>query len=238
MLSIGFGQSKYDRCVYLHRLNDGLFIYLFLYVDDILIGTNDLYEIDHLKIILNSKFEMKDLGAVKKILGMEISRDRRFEKFFLCHNKITSKGFSSNLRCKIQILLTFDFRVITDRKQRKVHVQSSLLQCNRSLMYAMVCTQPDISHFVSVVSRYMARLDKLHWQAVKWILRYLSGISNIFLEFERISEGLVGYVDSNYARDLSDLQRWSSTSFHLIYFERSSFIAIILFVNENKGKES
>ena len=40
-----------------------------------------------------------------------------------------------------------------------------------SLMYAMVCTRPDVSHAVSVVSRYMHNPGKDHWEAVKWILR-------------------------------------------------------------------
>jgi hypothetical protein len=42
-----------------------------------------------------------------------------------------------------------------------------------SLMYTMVCTRPDISHAVSMVNRYMANPRKEHWQAVKWLLRYL-----------------------------------------------------------------
>uniref|UniRef100_A0A2N9EJV5 PGG domain-containing protein n=1 Tax=Fagus sylvatica TaxID=28930 RepID=A0A2N9EJV5_FAGSY len=40
-----------------------------------------------------------------------------------------------------------------------------------SLMYAMVCTRPDIAHAVGVVSRYMSNPGKQHWEAVKWILR-------------------------------------------------------------------
>ena len=41
-----------------------------------------------------------------------------------------------------------------------------------NLMYAMVCTRPDIAHAVGVVSRYMNNPGKEHWEAVKWILRY------------------------------------------------------------------
>eukprot|EP00253_Pinus_taeda_P017667 PITA_17667 len=41
-----------------------------------------------------------------------------------------------------------------------------------SLMYAMVCTRPDIAHAVGVVSRYMNNPGKEHWMAVKWILRW------------------------------------------------------------------
>jgi hypothetical protein len=38
-----------------------------------------------------------------------------------------------------------------------------------SLMYAMVCSHPDLSHAMSLVSRYMANPVKEHWKAVQWI---------------------------------------------------------------------
>nr|GEZ52046.1 retrovirus-related Pol polyprotein from transposon TNT 1-94 [Tanacetum cinerariifolium] len=44
-----------------------------------------------------------------------------------------------------------------------------------SLLYLMVCTRPDIAYAVSVVSRYLANPGKSHWEAVKWILKYLRG---------------------------------------------------------------
>ena len=51
-----------------------------------------------------------------------------------------------------------------------------------SLMYAMVCTRPDIGYAaVGVVSRFMSNPGKEHWNAVKWILRYLKGTSNMCL---------------------------------------------------------
>ena len=70
------------------------------------------------------------------------------------------------------------------------------------IMYAMVCTRPDISQAVSVVSRYMSRPGKIHWQIVKWILRYLQGTSDACLEFGKNRDTLVGFVDSDYAVDL------------------------------------
>ena len=39
-----------------------------------------------------------------------------------------------------------------------------------SLMYAIVCTRPDLSHAVSMVSRYMHDPGKEYWEAMKWIL--------------------------------------------------------------------
>ena len=52
-----------------------------------------------------------------------------------------------------------------------------------SLMYAMVCTRPDIAHVVEVVSRYTENSGKEHWEVVKWLLRYLRGTSSTSLCF-------------------------------------------------------
>ena len=45
-----------------------------------------------------------------------------------------------------------------------------------SIMYAMVCTRPDVSFALSVVGRYQADPGESHWTAVKNILKYLSGL--------------------------------------------------------------
>jgi ATP-binding cassette subfamily B (MDR/TAP) protein 1 len=71
-----------------------------------------------------------------------------------------------------------------------------------SLMYAMVCSHLDLSHALSVVSRFMANPGKEHWRVVQWIFRYLRGTSNACLQFGKFRDGLVGYVDSDYAGDL------------------------------------
>ena len=73
----------------------------------------------------------------------------------------------------------------------------------RCLKYLMVCTRPNISHAVSVVSRYMANPDKERWNAVKWIFRYLTGTRDFSILFDqRASTEAGGYVDSDYVGDL------------------------------------
>jgi hypothetical protein len=53
-----------------------------------------------------------------------------------------------------------------------------------SLMYAMVCTRPDTSHAVGVVSMYMKNPGKEYCEEVKWIIRYLRGTATHALYFE------------------------------------------------------
>ncbi|KAL6333866.1 hypothetical protein AAG906_031165 [Vitis piasezkii] len=67
-----------------------------------------------------------------------------------------------------------------------------------SLIYAMVCIRPDIAHAVGVVSRFMSRPGKQHWEAVKWILRYLKGSLDTCLCFTGASLKLQGYVVQLY----------------------------------------
>jgi hypothetical protein len=71
-----------------------------------------------------------------------------------------------------------------------------------SLMYAMVCTRSNIVHVVGVVSRYMSNSGKQHWKAVKWILIYLKGTSDISLCFTRANLKLRGYVDADLAGNI------------------------------------
>ncbi|KAH9291001.1 hypothetical protein KI387_044130 [Taxus chinensis] len=80
-----------------------------------------------------------------------------------------------------------------------------------SLMYAMVCTRPDITHAMGAVSRFMSDPGKEHWQAVKWILRYLRGTMGTVLCYNGSDTTLRGYVDSDMAGDVDS--RRSTTGY-------------------------
>ena len=77
MLGHSYTRSQFDHCVYFHKLRGGAYIYLLLYVDDMLVASISRSAIDELKVQLSNEFEMKDLGEAKRILGMEIGRDKK-----------------------------------------------------------------------------------------------------------------------------------------------------------------
>ena len=69
-----------------------------------------------------------------------------------------------------------------------------------SLMYAMVATWPDISHVVGVISRFMHKSGRSHWNAVKHVFRYLVGTKDHGILFGPNSTlGVVSYTDSDFA---------------------------------------
>ncbi|XP_047978661.1 1,8-cineole synthase, chloroplastic-like [Salvia hispanica] len=85
-----------------------------------------------------------------------------------------------------------------------------------SIMYAMVCTRPDIAQAVGVVSRFMGDPGKQHWEAVKWILRYLRGTTERVLCFNGKNVELAGYVDADLASNDLDGRR-STTGYVFTY---------------------
>ncbi|GJX33968.1 retrotransposon protein, putative, ty1-copia subclass [Tanacetum coccineum] len=76
MVINGFSRSSYDNCVYFKEFAPGMYIYLLMYVDDILIACKSKSEIEYTKGLLRKKFDIKELGPARKILGMEIVSDR------------------------------------------------------------------------------------------------------------------------------------------------------------------
>ena len=74
MIKAKYNRCEYDSCVYFKQSDDPT--YLLLYVDDMLIVVKNKTHVQKLKAKLKKEFDMKDLKEAKKILGMEITRDR------------------------------------------------------------------------------------------------------------------------------------------------------------------
>ena len=87
----------------------------------------------------------------------------------------------------------------------------------RSIMYAMVCTRPDVSYALSATSRYQANPGESHWIAVKNILKYLRRTKDMFLVYGDEDEIVViGYTDASFQTDKDDFRSQSGYVFILI----------------------
>ncbi|RVX07254.1 Retrovirus-related Pol polyprotein from transposon TNT 1-94 [Vitis vinifera] len=218
MHRIGFKRCEANYCCYVKSF-DNSYIILLLYVDDMLIVGSNIEEINNLKKQLSKQFAMKDLGVAKQILGMRIIRDKAngtlklsqseyVKKFLSRFNMNEAKLVSTPLGSHFKLSKEQSAKIEEERDHMsKVPYASAI----GSLMYAMVCTRPDITHAMGVVSRFMSRPGKQHWEAVKWILRYLKGSLDTCLCFTGASLKLQGYVDADFAGDIDS--RKSTTRF-------------------------
>ncbi len=209
MLKNEFQRCNGDHCCYFKGLKSS-YIILLLYVDDMLVASANMGEIVKLKKQLSQEFSMKDLGEAKKVLGMRISRDRKLKTLKLSQaeyidkvlkrfNMDGAKAVSTPLGAHFKLSKQECPTTQDDRDEMKYVPYSSAVG---SLMYAMVCTRPDIAHAVGVVSRYMSDPGQEHWRAVKWILRYLKGTRDLGLCYGGPDVCLHGFVDSDMAGDI------------------------------------
>ncbi|KAK9045900.1 hypothetical protein V6N11_051803 [Hibiscus sabdariffa] len=85
-----------------------------------------------------------------------------------------------------------------------------------SIMYAMICTRPDLSYALSMTSLYQANPGEGHWTAVKNILKYLRRTKDVFLVYGGKEElRIKGYTDASFQTDKDDSRSQSGFVFCL-----------------------
>lgn len=211
MCNSGFMRYQVDHCCYVKRFGDS-YIILLLYVDDMLIAVSNIQEINNLKKELSKHFAMKDLGVAKQILGMRISRDRAFGTLVLSQAEYVKRvlnRFIMQGAKPVNTHLASHFQLSKEQSPKTKQEQDDMKRVPyasaiSSLMYVMVCTRPNIAHAVGVVSRYMSNPGRQHWEAVKWILRYLRGTTDRTLCFKGAGIELKNFVDSDLAGDVDN----------------------------------
>ena len=145
------------------KVNGSKYIFLVLYVDNVLLAANDIGLLVETKQLLFSHFDMKDLGETSYVLGIQVLHDRpsdimrlsqetyierilkmfnmqpySYGKTLIVKGDIFSKGLCPQNEIK--------------RDKMKVVPYSSVV-C--SLIYAQICTRLDIAFVVGVLGRYL-----------------------------------------------------------------------------------
>jgi hypothetical protein len=166
---------------------------------------------------------MKDMGEARFVLGVEIIRDRSRKLLGLCQKAYIEKvlerfrmHYSKPVDTPVDKGLTLSLEQCpkTDDEKQKM---SSVPYASAvgSLMYAMLCTRPDICFAVGLVSRYQSNPGNAHWQAVKRIMRYLRGTTDLVLCYQGGDLKLRGYTDADWGGDLDESKSTSGYVFTL-----------------------
>jgi transposase InsO family protein len=207
LASMGFKASAADAALF-WRGDGRQRIWLLVYVDDILVAGRNKSAIAEIKRALQKALDIKDLGPASLFLGMTITRDRAGRTVRLGQERLIEEllerfemakahGRALPLDAGANLVPATDKELIDTCEKH----YSALVG---SLLYLSVCTRPDISQAVGVLSRYMARPGVSHWGAARGVLRYLRGTSSLGLKWHPCTGGdrVLGYTDSNYAGDM------------------------------------
>lgn len=216
---IGLTQSKTEPCIYFKTQN-GEKTYVAIYVDDILIFSNNQRSKEYIKERLSKCFKMKDLGPAHYILGMKLTRDRENGKLWLNQNSYIEdmlKKFNMDQCNPISTPIDINQKITKNmcpttedeiNEMKTIPYQEAV----GSIMYAAQVTRPDIAYAVGVLSRFNKNYGKAHWQAVKRIFRYLKATSHYALQFSKDGSSQIdGFTDADWAGDVDD--RKSTTGY-------------------------
>jgi hypothetical protein len=220
----GFIKNADEACVY-KKASGSIITFLVLYVDDILLFGNDIPTLEGVKAWLGSCFSIKDLGEAAYILGIRIYRDRsrrliglnqsayidKILKRFKMEN--SKKGLVPIQRGIILSTSQSPSSKVEQERMSGIPYASAI----GSIMYAMICTRPDVSCALSMTSRYQQNPGDSHWMAVKNILKYLRNTKDMFLIYGSGEEELVvkGYTDASFQTDRDDSRSQSGYIFIL-----------------------
>jgi hypothetical protein len=205
--SFGFEENVMDQCIY-QRVSGSHICFLVLYVDDILLATNDKGMLYEVKQFLSRNFDMKDMGEASYVIGIKIHRDRNRGILGLSQeayiNKVLERFNMKNCSPSVAPIVKgdkFELSQCPQNNFEREHMKNiSYASAVGSLMYAQVCTRPDIAYAVGVLGRYQINPGVDHWRAAKKVMRYLQGTKNFMLMYKRTDNlEVIGYSDSDYA---------------------------------------
>jgi hypothetical protein len=213
----GFIENQVDNCIYV-KIKGSMFIILVLYVDDILLECNDKNLLHETKGFLSSNFDMKDLGDASYVLGIEIHRDRTKSVLGLSQRAYIEKMLKRyNMHnCSSQPapvvkgdkLGTFQ----GPRNQLEIDQMKSIPYASAvgSIMYAQVCTHPDLAFVIGLLGIFQSNPGFKHWQVAKKALHYLQETKHYMLTYKRTDNlEVIGYSDADFA-GCPDSQRSTS----------------------------
>ncbi|KAL8091512.1 hypothetical protein AgCh_033945 [Apium graveolens] len=164
--SYGFDQSPSESCVY-KRSEGNAVVFLVLYVDDILLIGNNVEMLSSVKAWLFKQFDMKDLGEAAYILGIKVIRNHKKRMLALSQEPYIDEVLARfNMQNSKKGFLPFKHGVALSKKQcpstpKDIESMKAVPYASAcgSLMYAMLCTRPDICFAVGMVSRYQSNPD-------------------------------------------------------------------------------
>ncbi|RDX78234.1 hypothetical protein CR513_41521, partial [Mucuna pruriens] len=139
----GFEANVVDDCVY-HKFSGSKYIFLVLYIDDILLASSDTSLLHETKRFLTKNFKMKDFGEASFLLGIQILRDRSRERFGMKDSKPKDILIANRDKFSLKQCPNND---LERNEMQKIPYASTV----GSLMYAQVCTRPDIAFVVGVL---------------------------------------------------------------------------------------
>ena len=160
---------------------------------------------EEFKKVMAQEFEMSNMGLMSYYLGIEV---KQMENGIFISQEVYAKELLKKLNlldCN-PVNMPMDCGDKLSKEDKKLIKHYSKVYVG-SLRY-LTCTRLDILFSVGLSSRYMENPLETHMKAAKRILHYLKGTLEYGMFYSALDEfKLMGYCDSDYARDIDSRKR-------------------------------
>lgn len=211
----GFERCQCEHTLFIKSEEGGKMLIVSLYVDDLIFTGNDEDMFAKFKASMEMEFDMTDLGKMKYFLGVEVVQNS--DGIYISQRKYAQEvleRFGMERSNSVKNPIVPGFKLMRDEGGVRVDA-TQYKQMVGSLMY-LTATRPDLMYVMILVSRYMERPTELHMQAMKRILRYVKGTTDLGIFYKKGGDGkLAAYSDSDYAGDIDDRRSTSGYVFLL-----------------------
>ena len=216
MTKLGFTHAMADDCLYVLWEHGKIILMVLIYIDDMAVAGKGIPGIVLFKQNLSKDFEIMDLGKIKFILGIQVTRDQSNYLLFL-----------NQFAYITQILVRFgmlDVKPVltplavkhglsmsqSPSSEAELNEYSNFsggihyLSLVGSLLYATQ-THLNVQFSVNLVAQFSGNPGIPHLEAAKHILCYFKGTQDFSLVLGRQGRGamdIVGQTDSDWASDV------------------------------------
>ena len=160
--SIGFVQTESDPCIYV-KVKDGDIFIAAVWVDDIILAGKTDEEINNVKASIAERFQVKDMGELKYILGQQVIQKN--SKVWIGQPTYTEnilKKFGMESCKPVETLVDFSSKLIKATDDSEMLNQEEYQQAVGCLLYLSSATRPDITFTVKNVAKFTANPTKEH----------------------------------------------------------------------------
>jgi hypothetical protein len=205
---MGFKRSRADECVRI-RGEKGERVITGTYTDDVTILSDEKDGVERMKRELSEKYGLKDGGDLNWMLGIKVTRDRKNRTIRLSQQayaeRILERFNMGDCNAAKTPLLPGQKFSTSDQPKTDEEVNDMknvpYREALGAIMYLATCTRPDLAYAMQFLSRPMSNPGRVHWNALKHVLRYIKGTIDFGITYDgNNADGItpIAYADSSF----------------------------------------
>ena len=198
LIENNFSRGNVDKAMFIKKKNNDILV-VQIYVDDIIFGATNESLCKEFAKLMQGEFEMSLMGELNYFLGLQVKQTK--EGIFINQAKYIKKIIKKfGMESSKSMSTPMSPACRLDKDENGSNVDQKLYRGMIGSLLYLTASRPDILYSVCVCARFQSSPKETHMLAVKRIIKYLKGTSNLGIWYSKHSTlNLIGFSDADYA---------------------------------------